>query len=76
MQPMNRRVKVRNQPVRMRDVLRRLRKVHSSVDYISFDFLHQEKHYIARFVRNIKQKGRMRDVVDSLQTFYSVLHII
>ncbi len=74
MQPTNRRVKVRNQPVRMRDVLRRLRKVHSSVDYISFDFLHQEKHYIARFlVRNIKQKGRMWDVVDYI--YLSQIHL-
>ncbi len=65
MQPTNRRVKVRNQPLRMRDLLHRLRKVHSSVDFILFDFLHQENHYIVCFlVQIIKQKGRVRDVVD------------
>jgi hypothetical protein len=73
MQPTNRQVEVRNQPLRMRDLLRRLRKVHSSVDYISFDLLHQEKHYIACFlVWNIKQKGRMRDVVDYI--YLSQIH--
>ncbi len=49
----------------MRDLLRRLREIHSSIDYISFDSLHQEENCIARFlVRDILQKGRMRDVVD------------
>ncbi len=59
MQPTNRRVKMRNQPLRMRDLLRRLQEIHSSIDYISFDLLHQEEHCIARFlVRDIQYSRR------------------
>jgi hypothetical protein len=56
---------MRDQSLRVRDLLRRLREIHSSVDYVPFDFLHKQKNCIPRFlVWNVQQKGWMWDVED------------